>query len=143
MKAQGIGWVLAYPRTNHNDNGFTLIEVLVALTILSLSLAVLFAVFSQGIARTHDAEREMAARTLAKSLLEQAKAYATPFGDQSGQAPGDLSWQLHVTPFPQHDDKIASAHAAVVTATVSWEYGNGERTVTLTTLQSHAKDPSQ
>jgi general secretion pathway protein I len=122
------------------DEGFTLIEVLVALTLLALSVAVLFAIFGQSIARTHDAEQEMAARSLAHSLLEQAHAYGTPFGEQSGSLPGGLSWVLSVAPYAQRDDKIASVHAAIVSATVRWPHGTGARAVTLTTLQAHSKD---
>lgn len=123
------------------DGGYTLIEVLVALTILSLSTAVLFGIFSQGIARTEDTEKEIAARTLAQSLLAQANAMQPlPFRRQTGTAPGDLDWQVETKPFDQHDDKTAPVHAAVVTATVTWHRNDGDKFVRLSTLQVRPGD---
>ncbi len=135
---------MLWRRLLSDDDGYTLIEVLVALAILSLSAATLFAIFGQSIARTEETEKEMAARTLAQSLLAQANAYQPlPFGKQGGLAPGDLSWQLIVKPFDQHDDKIAPVHAAIVTATVTWRRNDGDRSLTLSTLQVHPGTPAQ
>jgi general secretion pathway protein I len=130
-------------RTQTRDDGFTLIEVLVALTILALSLGVLFGIFSQGLARTRETERETQARMLAQSLL--AETAATPpssFGETDGTSNGGLSWQLKVSPYPQHDDQNAQLHAAIVSATVEWQGSGAPRSLTLTTLHLVGKAPS-
>jgi general secretion pathway protein I len=130
-------------RPVQSEAGYTLIEVLVALTILSLSLAVLFGIFSQSIARIHDTEQEMAARTLAHSLLAQTNAYGSPYGEQSGSVAGGLSWRLRIAPYPQHDDQIAAVHVAIVSVTVTWRRSGADRSLTLTTLQTRPKDDAQ
>src|SRR5690348_6263844 len=67
------------------SDGFTLIEVLVSLTILSISLAVLLGVFSTGLSRAGDSESEMTAGALAQSLLNTAVAETSlRDGDQAG-----------------------------------------------------------
>ena len=66
------------PRARGGERGFTLIEVLVALTILSISLAALLAVFTQGLDRARESRNEAAARVLAQSLLAQAKTSTEP-----------------------------------------------------------------
>jgi general secretion pathway protein I len=120
------------------ENGFTLIEVLVALTILSVSVAVLFGIFAEGLARTQEAEHEMAARTLAQSLLAQTNAFGNvPFGVQSGRAPHALAWELRVAPYPQNNETTAAVHAAIVSATVSWHESGSDKSLTLTTIQMH------
>ena len=125
------------------DTGFTLIEVLVALTILSLSLGVLFGIFSQGLARAQETERETGARMLAQSLLaETASSPPQSFGETDGTTHGGLAWQLKIAPYPQHDDQNAQLHAAIVSATVEWQGTGAPRSLTLTTLQLVGKVPS-
>src|SRR5579862_542825 len=68
------------------ESGFTLIEVLVALTILSISLATLLAIFLQGLVRAKESSDEGAARSLAQSLLSQAKAAPSlAYGSTAGK----------------------------------------------------------
>src|ERR1700678_4212390 len=68
------------------EAGFTLIEVLVSLTILSISLGVLLAIFLQGLDRAHESRDEASARALAQSLLAQAKAADNPaIGGSAGK----------------------------------------------------------
>ena len=50
-----------------SDSGFTVIEVLVALTVLAMSTAILLAVFSQGLDRARSNELRIEARNLAQS----------------------------------------------------------------------------
>jgi general secretion pathway protein I len=118
------------------DGGFTLIEVLVALTILSLSLGVLFGIFSQDLSRTRDTERATEARMLAQSLLaETATTAPQSYGETDGASGTGLSWQLKVSPYPQHDDQNAQLHAAVVSATITWQGSGAPRSLTLMTLR--------
>lgn len=117
-----------------DEAGFTLIEVLVALSILSLSLAVLLGIISEGLARTEDSNHALAARALARSLLEQARLSAAPAnGGISGDTADGLHWTVARSPFVQSDDSHATLHAAVLTVTVSWD--EGRRSLALKTLQ--------
>jgi general secretion pathway protein I len=118
------------------ESGFTLIEVLVALTILSISLAVLLEVFTQGLDRARETRNEAAARVLAQSLLAQASTEANPaMGDSRGRS-NDLFWRLRVDPYGAKDDRAAwHENPAQIRATVSWRGSGGMRTITLSTLR--------
>jgi general secretion pathway protein I len=112
-----------YTRTD-NDAGFTLVEVLVSLAILSLSLTVLLGIFSESLARSRESERASAARVLGQSLLARAETDpAARLGHTEGESGDGLAWSLDVAPYRQHDDDKATLHAATITATVSWEDG--------------------
>jgi len=122
---------------NHGSSsaaGFTLLEVLVALTILSISLTVLLAIFSQDLLRTRENENRMAARVLAQSLLAGTMS-SPPTDDASGRTTSGMSWRLHVAPYGQQDDQVSHLHAATVSAIVSWQEGDVQRSLTLTTLE--------
>ena len=120
----------------NTQSGFTLIEVLVALTILSISLAVLLAVFTQGLDRARESRVEASARVLAQSLLAQAKVAANlSMGTSSGKTE-DLTWRLRIEPYGTKDDQTAwHETAAELRATVSWRGGGGIRSITLSTLR--------
>ena len=118
------------------ERGFTLLEVLVALTILSISLAVLLAIFSQGLARAEENAKEADARALAQSLLAQSEAAPHPaFGDTNGMSNG-LHWRLRITPYGSGPDQQAwQGIAQKMDATVTWEGEGHPRSLTLTTLR--------
>jgi general secretion pathway protein I len=118
------------------DSGFTILEVLIALTVLAMSMAVLLAVFSQGLDRAHVNGLRAQARDFAQALL--ARAETTPeksLGDSNGQT-GALSWQLRFLPFGSNDDRDAWQFAPVtVTATVRWRDHGRAQSLSLTTLR--------
>jgi general secretion pathway protein I len=118
------------------EGGFTLIEVLVALTILSISLAALLAIFTEGLDRARESRNEAAARVLAQSLLAQAKVSPNPsMGDSGGRINGYL-WHMRVLPFGSVADRASwQADAAEVSARVSWLGDGGMRSITLSTLR--------
>ena len=118
------------------ERGFTLLEVLVALTILSISLAVLLAIFSKGLAQARENATEADARTLAQSLLAQTQAQPHPsFGDTNGVSNG-LHWRVRITPYGSGADQQAWQQVAQqIDATVSWQGESRTRTLTLSTLR--------
>ena len=115
------------------ERGFTLLEVLVALTILSLSVTVLFGIFSAGLDRTRQDSRATQARVLAESLLAKAES-EPPHANANGIDGSGLSWNLQVTPFGQRGAIGSGVSAETVSATVRWRLGNHDRALTLTTL---------
>ena len=129
------------PRRPHNpasvrQGGFTLIEVLVALTILSISLSVLLAVFMQGLDRAGESRNEAAARSLAQSLLAQAQTSSNPsLGDSAGESTG-LMWHLRIAPYGSVADRAAwQEGVGEITATVSWRGDRRTRSVSLSALR--------
>lgn len=118
------------------QSGFTLIEVLVALAILGISLAVLLSIFLQGLDRAHESRSESEARVLAQSLLSQARSTANPaIGTSAGKSAGML-WRLQVVPYGTPADRAAwQESAAQIVATVSWRGDGGMRSISLSTLR--------
>ncbi|MGH6889945.1 MAG: type II secretion system protein [Rhizomicrobium sp.] len=118
------------------QSGFTLIEVLVALSILGISLAVLLSIFLQGLDRAHETRNEEAARVLAQSLLSQARSEANPaMGSSAGKSAGFL-WQLQVAPYGTSADRAAwQETAAQIVATVTWRGDGGRRSISLSSLR--------
>ena len=118
------------------QSGFTLIEVLVALTILSISLGVLLAVFTQGLDRARESRNEAAARVLAQSLLAQARIEPNPAIGTNGGRTNNLLWHLSIEPWGSKDDRSAwHENVAQIQASVSWLGDGGTRTIRLSTLR--------
>ena len=125
------------PHTTAGERGFTLIEVLVALTILSISLATLLAVFTQGLDRARESRNEASARVLAQSLLAQAKTSTNLAVGDSGGRTNDFYWHLRVAPYGSAADLAAwQATPTEISAKVTWlGSSGGRRSITLSTLR--------
>jgi len=125
------------------DSGFTLLEVLVALTILAVALTVLFSIFGNSLSRSRETQSRMEARTLAAGLIERAEAAPTvAFGESTGRSASGLEWQFDVRPYGDDKDLQAwPAAAAQMTATVRWGDKGSGQTFTLTTLRLVPKEP--
>jgi prepilin-type N-terminal cleavage/methylation domain-containing protein len=120
-----------------SEDGFTLIEILVSLAILGVSLAALLGVFSTSLDRARQSEDEMAARTLARSLIEQEAGVSDPqWGAQSGRMGNRYSWQVNLQPYGA--PPASGVTLAVVTAQVSWAGSGGTRSLTLSSLRAVA-----
>jgi general secretion pathway protein I len=118
------------------DQGFTLLEVLVALALLGVSLATLLGVFGESLDRDRAIARRMAARTLAQSLLVQAETDpALVAGTKSGQSDEDLSWRITAEPI-----SADGASSGLIKIDVSVQ-GESQNPVHLTTVRLAAKDP--
>ena len=126
------------------EGGFSLIEVLVALTILGLVLGTLFQVFSGGLRNVAAAERYVRAAVIADSKLA-AVGREIPLepGRESGGRQGEYAWAVAITPYQATGDATKAENAAVqlyrVTVSVRWAHVLGERQVTIDTLMNGSK----
>jgi len=77
----------------------TLIEVLVAFVVLSLTLAVIMQIFSGGMRNARLAGSYSRALFLAESRLDAVGVeHALAAGEESGRLGGGLNWRVAITP---------------------------------------------
>jgi type II secretion system protein I len=110
-----------------NRRGFTLLEVLVSLAILSITLLLAYEVLSGAIAAEDRSERWTVASFLGETLARESIAGWPETGDTEGKfaAPMDsYSWKRSIRPAAHPD-------AREVHVTVTWSAGGREERVTL------------
>ncbi len=128
----------------------TLIEVLVAFVVLSLTLGVILQIFSGGLRNARLSDAYSRALLLAESRLETA-GVTQPLvpGTTTGQLGDDLRWQLVVSPWVGEDGSLGVPDTAVDAAgrplvpvrlyearvRVGWTEGGRERAIELATLR--------
>ncbi|HSL92666.1 MAG TPA: type II secretion system minor pseudopilin GspI [Candidatus Limnocylindrales bacterium] len=111
----------------NRTSGFTLLEVLVALAILSGTLIMAYRVMSEAISAEERSERWTAASYLGEALLRDATSSFPEVGESEGRFPGldnAYAWKRNVK---------AAAHpdAREVDVTVSWGEGDRAESVAL------------
>jgi general secretion pathway protein I len=124
------------------SSGFTLIEVLVALTILSLSLAIIFAGFSEDLRGRRTAEDYQRATALAESKLNSMGIETSlQEGHTEGRFNGRFRWEAAVSPYHEEGRNVENTYQTpiVLKVTVFWPEKGQERSVSLTTLRLIAR----
>ena len=126
-------------RHDHRQSGYSLIEVLVAFSILAMALTVLLKIFSAGL-RNVDAASEYAR---AVSIAEAELAVPGIFeplqpGITQGEEDGGYYWVRDVSEFrpvnrPDYVDTPVLPY--LISVEVTWSAGRGERTVRLDTIR--------
>lgn len=117
------------------EAGFTLVEVIVALAILSASLSVLLGMISGGLLRTSGAERMIEAGSLTQSLLaEIGTDYPVMAGEHLGEFADGYHWHLEIQPIGGRRQE-GTIGLYQVSAEVEWEEGIERRSFRLNTLR--------
>ncbi|MFI3199198.1 MAG: type II secretion system protein [Methylococcaceae bacterium] len=129
------------PTQLNKQKGFSLLEILIAFSILALSLGILLKIFSAGVDTAVVAEDYTAAVQIAESLMAKTGVEtALQEGQDSGVENEKYNWQVDVSPFVFNPDNVdATTTTAVlfkVRVIVSWGNGNAnDRQIELTTLK--------
>lgn len=128
-------------QTARQDDGFTLIEVIVAIVVLAAVVVAMLEGLALGWRGVRAAEMELAALNFAKGRLARA-GIESPLaeGRRSGTAADGLSWAVTTVrlPAPPDQDALAAAPVAYrVTVEVAWRAGpwSRARSLELTTVK--------
>ncbi len=117
--------------------GFSLLEVLVAFTILTMLLGALFQVFSTGLHAARSGDRYTRATVIAQSRLAALGVEdALLEGITSGTTDDEYHWRVTVSAYD--DDQLPETGFAlqplVVDVEVFWEEGGAPHTLTLMSM---------
>ena len=122
------------------EQGFTLIEVVVAFVMLALVLATSFQIFSTGLARVGDIDDYSTALSIARSQLSQATIGEVLQQGTTSAATSDrkFHWTVAVAAFEEGVDPRAQPTTPFllynVSVRVAWQGTVTERHVDLSTL---------
>jgi general secretion pathway protein I len=123
-----------------NQQGFSLLEILVAFSILALSLGIVLKIFSTGLQTASLAENYTLAVEIAESLLAKTgEEQKLTLGESSGQENEHFNWTVQVSAIelkisPQLPTALAE-QIVQVKVIVSWGDENNPRSIDLTTLK--------
>jgi general secretion pathway protein I len=132
-------------RIRPRQAGFTLVEVIVAIAILSIALGSLMAMIGNALRQTGQADRMAEASALAQSLLARLGP-ELPLGERqdTGQFADGFRWRLSSQRFGDAGDQQQWPMSAYkVSVEVGWHDGFRERSLVLTTLRLGPKEPSR
>ncbi len=121
----------------HRCRGFSLLEVLVAFTILAMLLGALFQVFSAGLHAARSGDRYTRATVIAQSQFAALGVeHALQEGITSGATDDKYNWRVTVRVYD--DDQLPETGLVMqplaIDVEVFWEEGGAPRTLTLTSM---------
>lgn len=121
------------------NRGMTLIEVLVAFVVLSVTMAVILQIFTGGMRNARLADGYSRAVFLAESRLAAVglERLLMP-GEESGRVGEDLQWRVSVLPVDNGgaaDQQLLPTRLYEVQVRVGWNEDGRERQVTLNSLR--------
>ena len=114
--------------------GFSLLELLVALSIMSMSLGLLYQASTGALRGVGDLDLDQRANLLAKSIIETRDAVPEAGWNESGRA-AEMDWQVSSAIYPTataNDPAVPRLHE--VRVVVAWGSGRGPRRLELHTL---------
>jgi general secretion pathway protein I len=135
-------FLLRKRRRVRRDDGFTLVEVVVAIAILALMAGVIFRVNSDSIRNIHRADALVDASALAQSLIAKVGT-EIPLreGEVRGQSSAGLQWRVQMKRYGNATDRAQWPLAAyTVVAEVTLRSDPDTRPVALMTLRLGPKE---
>ena len=119
------------------EAGFTLVEVIVALAMLSMGLTLVLGMISGSLSRTASAQRMAEAGSLAQSLLaEIGTKLPITAEERDGLYPNGYRWHVKMLPYGDGQERAeAPVGLFAISTEVEWGEGAERRAYALTTLR--------
>lgn len=130
-------------RHYHHNNGFTLLEVLVAFLIFSIAIAIIYQIYAKGTTATILAEEYTTAVSVAESQLAKTSIVdQMDVDEETGIEFEKYHWQIDTDSW---DNELVSTplnspyELKQVSVVVTWQSRGHEREVRLTGLKPYIK----
>lgn len=128
-----------------SSRGFTLLEVLVAFLILSLSMSVLMRIVSQSLAALDTADHHQVALQLAESKLADVLIHldGSSEGKDEGRLDSRYGWESEIEPYQFDNQEPGTPYSVtplLIRVSVSWGTRPAER-VSLSTIRLLRETP--
>jgi general secretion pathway protein I len=109
-----------------SQKGFTLLEVVVAMAIVTLGVVTLFEVFSLALRLGTRSVAKTEAVTLSRQVIDEALVLRkVREGVEQGSFGGEHPWKLQVEPFQREDEIPFSEEWGLKEITLRMQYGEG------------------
>lgn len=118
-------------RSRNLSQGFSLLEMLVAVSILALALAVIYQAASGATRNVRTDERYAYAVELARSLLAVHSKVPASGVDAQGETAGQFSWRVNSNPVDLPGNRLPAGSLHEIQAAVSWRDGRKKRELVL------------
>ncbi len=120
-----------------SQRGFTLLETLVALSVLAISLGVIYQIFGTSLRNMQYAKEYSYAQLFAESKIsELGKGIPIAEGTFGGEIDGKYEWEISIAPESalNHSDKNI-IHAYKVLFSIQWDSYGKDRSIKVLTYK--------
>ncbi len=133
-------------KLRRNQNGFTLLEILVAFTLLAMTFATIMEIIAGSAKNTVKASQSTKIAILAQSKMDELGLFEVlEEGSSSGDFDDNTSWSLEIMPYDapyegEINQEFSSIELMEVTLIISSEIGNKQYNHEFYTLRAITPD---